>query len=132
MTYNPERRQRLGLALKTARQRAGLSASAASALIMARGLKCSRGTLLAWERGIGRTSREPFCSDLHLIASIYQCSVNDFFSNTAQTETSDSSAAAAVRTGPPSGDGQRIQHVDRLSAWHPPVAAALRQGANGA
>jgi hypothetical protein len=35
---------------------------------------------LAWERGIGRTSREPFASDLAVIASVYGCSVADFFS----------------------------------------------------
>lgn len=79
MAYNAERRRNLGLALKAARQRANFSASHASQIISANGIKCSRGTLLAWERGIGRTSREPFASDLAVIARVYGCEVDDFF-----------------------------------------------------
>lgn len=79
MAYDPLRRKLLGRGLKEARRQAGISASTAAAAISARGLHCTRGTLLAWERGVGRTSREPFCSDLCLIAGIYQCCVNDFF-----------------------------------------------------
>lgn len=48
-------------------------------MFLSRGLQCSRGTLLAWERGFGRTSREPFASDLVVIAAGYNCSVNDLF-----------------------------------------------------
>lgn len=101
MMYDAERRKLLGLNLKAARRRAGLAASTASALIAAKGLKCSRGTLLAWERGVGRTSREPFCSDLNLIASVYQCSVNDFFRNAVQVTANGNGASVQANAGQP-------------------------------
>lgn len=132
MTYDPERRQRLGLALKAARQRAGLSASAASALIVAQGLKCSRGTLLAWERGIGRTSREPFCSDLNLIASIYKCSVNDFFAGMLPLEDGNGTSPATRANPAPSADGQRLPpRENHVPPWHSALAGPLGRGSNG-
>lgn len=79
MTYDQARRQRLAQRLKEVRQKLGFSATVASATIAARGLKCSRGTLLAWERGTGPTSREPFASDLIVIAAVYGCLVSEFF-----------------------------------------------------
>lgn len=88
MPYDHLRRAALAEKLKAARRAAGLSASVASALIDAKGLKCSRGTLLAWERGFGRTSREPFASDLAVIAQVYGCSVEHFF-NSAVTDAKD-------------------------------------------
>ncbi len=80
MAFDIEGRRTLALGLKTARKRCGLSALRAASLMAERGLKCTRGTLLAWERGAGVTSREPFASDLTVIASVYGCSVQDFFS----------------------------------------------------
>jgi len=59
--------------------KAGLSAAAAAKLILAAGIKCRRGTLLAWERGNAPTCREPFASDLPIIAGVYGCDVSDFF-----------------------------------------------------
>lgn len=79
MTYHPDRRKRLGECLKAARKQAGLSATKAALLLQSKGLRCSRGTVLAWERGLGHTSREPFSSDLRLIAEAYACTVDDFF-----------------------------------------------------
>lgn len=79
MSYNADRRRVLGRGLKAARMRVSLSAAGASELITAKGVKCTSGTLLAWERGKGVTSREPFASDLLVIASVYGCSLNDFF-----------------------------------------------------
>lgn len=79
MSYNAERRGILAWGLKVARKNATFSASAAAAAIAAAGIPCSRGTLLAWERGDGYTSREPFGSDLPIIAAIYGCSIADFF-----------------------------------------------------
>lgn len=80
MVYDMSRRAALAEGLKAARRETGLSASSASALLVAKGLRCSRGTLLAWERGTGKTSREPFASDLATIAALYGCSVDAFFS----------------------------------------------------
>lgn len=79
MSYDIERRTVLAVGLKAARKRAGLSANKAASLLLSRGLRCTRGTLLAWERGGGMTSREPFASDLVVIADAYGCSVQDFF-----------------------------------------------------
>jgi transcriptional regulator with XRE-family HTH domain len=79
MSYDCERRTILGAGLKMARKRAGLSAKKAVSLLLEKGLPCTRGTLLAWERGGGLTSREPFASDLTVLASAYGCSVQDFF-----------------------------------------------------
>jgi hypothetical protein len=78
-TYHLQRRAILALGLKTARRLAGLSALAASRLIAAQGIKCQRGTLLAWERAFGPTSREPFASDLATIAQVYGCSVESLY-----------------------------------------------------
>jgi transcriptional regulator with XRE-family HTH domain len=69
--------------MKAVRLRAGLNAADAAQLISASGIKCTRGTLLAWERGIGATSREPFASDLSVIAGIYRCKVADLFASQA-------------------------------------------------
>jgi transcriptional regulator with XRE-family HTH domain len=131
MSYDPERRRLLGLALKTARQRTGLSAAAASALIIAKGLKCSRGTLLAWERGAGRTSREPFCSDLNLIAAVYQCSVNDFFYNELQTALPDGNDAPARMSAAPAADGERLPRDGNMATRHPELAGSISRGASG-
>jgi transcriptional regulator with XRE-family HTH domain len=79
MSYDCQRRTVLGTGLKAARKRAGLSAKKAANVLLQKGLRCTRGTLLAWERGGGLTSREPFASDLVVIASAYGCSVEDFF-----------------------------------------------------
>lgn len=79
MSYDIDRRTVLAMGLKSARKRAGLSANKAASLLLSRGLRCTRGTLLAWERGGGMTSREPFASDLIVIADSYGCSVKDFF-----------------------------------------------------
>lgn len=122
MTYNIERRKMLGMALKAARQGAGLSASAASALIAARGLKCSRGTLLAWERGVGRTSREPFCSDLNLIAAVYQCSINDFFTNALEPSAANGQAATVDHSDVPTADGHRVPAIAGASRWDAELA----------
>jgi transcriptional regulator with XRE-family HTH domain len=77
--YDIERRTNLAKRLKAARQRAALSAKEAAEKLTSLGVACSRGTLLAWERGGGRTSREPFASDLNVLATAYACSVNVFF-----------------------------------------------------
>ena len=79
MSYNKERRQTLAMGLKAARHKSGMSASRAAALITLKGLACTRGTLLAWERGVGCTSREPFASDLSVLAAIYGCKIAEFF-----------------------------------------------------
>lgn len=79
MSYDIDRRTVLAVGLKAARKRAGLSANKAASLLLSLGLRCTRGTLLAWERGGGMTSREPFASDLIVIASAYGCTVQDFF-----------------------------------------------------
>ena len=34
---------------------------------------------MAWERGIGPTTREPFASDLAIISEVYGCQVDEFF-----------------------------------------------------
>jgi transcriptional regulator with XRE-family HTH domain len=87
ISFDIERRTSLGKGLKAARNRAGFSVKEAAARLSSQGLECKRGTLLAWERGGGRSSREPFASDLQLIASMYGCHVDDFFSPLAR-ETS--------------------------------------------
>lgn len=79
MSYHPDRRKRLGQCLKAARKKAGLSATKAALLLQSKGLRCSRGTVLAWERGYGHTSREPFSSDLGVIADAYACSIDEFY-----------------------------------------------------
>jgi transcriptional regulator with XRE-family HTH domain len=79
MSYDNGRRNLLGNGLKMARKRAGYSAKKAAGVLLQQGLRCTRGTLLAWERGAGVTSREPFASDLVVIASAYGCTVQDFF-----------------------------------------------------
>lgn len=80
MAYHVERRAQLASGLKAARRNSGLSAQTAASMLAMHGIRCSRGTLLAWERGRGKTSREPFASDLQAIAEIYGCSVDDLFS----------------------------------------------------
>ena len=79
MSFNTERHVKFAHGLKTARQKAKLNAKDASSLIVAAGIRCTRGSLLAWERGGGATSREPFASDLPMIAKVYGCAVVDFF-----------------------------------------------------
>ncbi len=88
MGYDIERRTNLAKQLKAARQRAALSAKDAAEKLTGLGVACSRGTLLAWERGGGRTSREPFASDLGTLARAYDCSVSDFFNRIAQPAAS--------------------------------------------
>lgn len=82
-TFDPERRARLARGLKRARERAGLTSKEAAAELTRLGLPCTLGTLLAWERGSGVTSREPFASDLGLIAELYHCSVEALFADEA-------------------------------------------------
>ena len=79
MAYDADRRAILGRGLKAARQNSELSARAAVVKLAEGGLHCTRGTLLAWERGRGPTSREPFASDLCLIAAIYGCRIEELF-----------------------------------------------------
>ena len=79
MPYNIDRRSDLACGLKSARRNMKLTAASASKLISAKGVKCARGTLVAWERGNGLGSREPFASDLPIIAGIYECDVADLF-----------------------------------------------------
>ncbi len=74
-SYSADRRAALARGLKAARRQAGLTAGDAAAKLTDAGLHCKRGTLLAWERGIGSTSREPFASDLCIIARVYGCEV---------------------------------------------------------
>jgi len=76
----------LASGLKAARNKAGLSANGAAGLIAVRGVACTRGTLLAWERGAGCTSREPFASDLSVIANVYGCKVGEFFRQASLVE----------------------------------------------
>ena len=83
MSYDGNRRYDLASGLKAARHNTGLSAARAATLISAAGIRCTRGTLLAWERGYGATSREPFASDLSSIAEVYGCCVGDFFQQAA-------------------------------------------------
>jgi len=79
VSFDIDRRTALGRGLKTARNRAGLSVKEAASKLSSLGLECKRGTLLAWERGGGRSSREPFASDLGVIAALYGCRVDEFF-----------------------------------------------------
>jgi hypothetical protein len=85
-TFNPELRRVLASGLKAARLRANLGSSEAARELTRRGLNCQRGTLLAWERGYGTTSREPYASDLPVIASLYGCGVSDFFNPPVSAE----------------------------------------------
>jgi transcriptional regulator with XRE-family HTH domain len=78
-TFDLGRRARLARGLKAARFRAKFPAKQAAMLLTSMGLSCQRGTLLAWERGRGTTSREPYASDLPVIAAVYGCSVDDLF-----------------------------------------------------
>ena len=86
MGFGAERRLRLARGLKAARKKAGLSATQASNRITAKGISCGRGTLLAWERGYGGTSREPASSDLPAIAEVYGCRVSGFFEEVPEPE----------------------------------------------
>ncbi len=105
MPYNVGRRTVLARGLKTARQQAGLSAKEAAERLTAAGVSCTRGTLLAWERGGGRTSREPFASDLWLISQAYGCSANDLFSNGSEvTESSGLEPPPAESAAGPASD----------------------------
>lgn len=79
MTCNVDRRGDLDRGLKAARKKTELGATAAAHLIALTGIKCGRGTLLAWERGNRAMSREPFASDLPIIAEVYCCNIGDFF-----------------------------------------------------
>ena len=79
MSFDTYRRASLAFGMKAARRRAHLSTNGAANLITAAGIKCTRGSLLAWERGVGYTSREPFASDLPAIAKVYGCAVGDLF-----------------------------------------------------
>jgi transcriptional regulator with XRE-family HTH domain len=79
MSYHANRRAVFAACLKTARRKSGLSASKAAQLLQSHGLACTRGTLLAWERGQGPTSREPFASDLSIIALVYGCGIEALF-----------------------------------------------------
>jgi transcriptional regulator with XRE-family HTH domain len=83
VSFDIDRRTALGRGLKTARNRAGMTVKEAASKLSSLGLECKRGTLLAWERGGGRSSREPFASDLAVIATLYGCQVNEFFPHDA-------------------------------------------------
>ncbi len=102
MPYNVGRRTILAKGLKTARQKAALSAKEASERLTAAGVNCTRGTLLAWERGGGRTSREPFASDLWLISHAYGIAVSELF--VLGSELVDATASEANATGAPASD----------------------------
>ena len=52
-------------------------AAQAATAISAIGLPVTSGTILAWERGAGVTAREPFASDLPVLASVYGCSIGE-------------------------------------------------------
>jgi transcriptional regulator with XRE-family HTH domain len=110
ISFDIERRTALGSGLKAARNRAGFTVKEAAGRLSARGLECKRGTLLAWERGGGRSSREPFASDLQLIASIYGCHVDDFFSPLARNV---------------SGVTEISENGDDLDVGQPQLAAAV-------
>ncbi len=98
MAYNADRRTILARGLKAARRSAELNATDAAKFISAMGIQCTRGTLFAWERGAGATSREPYASDLVVIARVYRCTVNDFF---AQSEVH-------AANGQPETNGQQV------------------------
>jgi transcriptional regulator with XRE-family HTH domain len=108
--YNVGRRTVLARGLKLARQQAGLSAKTAAEKLTASGVSCTRGTLLAWERGGGRTSREPFASDLWLISQAYGCSVNELFSRGAAEATGDEIATSSTEApaAEPESDGSPL------------------------
>jgi hypothetical protein len=94
-TFDSNRRTALAHGLKAARRHAGLGSAEAALEITRRGLACQRGTLLAWERGSGATSREPYASDLTILAAVYDCTIGELFAKLApgasavddQTET---------------------------------------------
>jgi transcriptional regulator with XRE-family HTH domain len=86
MSFHTQRRAAFAARLKKIRRKSGLSASAAAELIRNHGLACSRGTLLAWERGQGTTSREPFASDLSILAAVFNCRIEDFFGGDAEAD----------------------------------------------
>ncbi len=69
----------LALGLKAARQRAGLNSREAAERLSSAGKACSCATLLNWERGKGKSSREPSASDLALIARTYGCTIAELF-----------------------------------------------------
>jgi transcriptional regulator with XRE-family HTH domain len=94
MSFCAARRSVLASGLKAARHAAGLSAKDAAELISAAGVRCTRGTLLAWERGIGTTSREPYGSDLPVIVAVYRCTIADLFRFTPMETVSALSGAA--------------------------------------
>lgn len=81
-TFNSDRRAILSRGLKSARQKARLSSREAIAMLSANGLSYRRSTLLAWEHH-GDSSREPFASDLPILAIIYNCSVEDLFAESS-------------------------------------------------
>ena len=78
LTFNSERRATLARGLKAARRKAGLSVKEVTNILAVKGLQCRHGTLSAWERH-SDSSREPFASYLPILATIYDCSVDDFF-----------------------------------------------------
>ena len=112
-SYDPQRRAALAAQLKAARKRAALSASEASRRICEQGLNCSRGTLLAWERGVGPSTREPFASDLKILAQVYGCEVEDFFRDHGVLYGHDSAAPppAAHDSSPPLYDILAPEHA---------------------
>ena len=55
--FDIDRRTSLGRGLKAAQIAAGFSVKEAASKLSSFGLECKRGTLLAWERGGGRSSR---------------------------------------------------------------------------
>ncbi len=77
MAFDIDRRARLGRGLKIARRKLALTCADAARLISTAGVRCSEATLMAWERGRGRGSREPFASDLSVIARVYGCRIDD-------------------------------------------------------
>lgn len=77
MAFDTERRARLGRGMKACRTKAGLTRADASSMISVAGIRCSPATLMAWERGRGGGSREPFASDLVMIAGVYHCRIDE-------------------------------------------------------
>jgi len=114
-TYNSSRRSILAQGLKAARQKANLKSDEAAKLLSEMGLSCRRGTLLAWERGVGTTSREPYASDLPLIAHVYGCNVSDFFSLYG-VGTNLEEGAGASSASPATGSKTRPSEQPTLTA----------------
>lgn len=79
MPFNNIQHQILAQGLRAARNTIGLNLEEAADRISGMGVRCSRGSLLSWERVSGERAKEPFASSLPTIAAAYECTVNTFF-----------------------------------------------------